>query len=176
MINRRDGRGPRLAIFKFCLTEAAAKGQLQTMKWLGEEKLCELICIPASSVARNDKVVKGGQFRVVKWLFENCSKDCSLLAPKYAATNEGLETLQWLHRHFNGIFSSDVMDEATTAGHLDVVKWLYELRTEGCSTVAMDGAAACDYLEVVQWLHENRNEGCTAKAMNHATDPGHLDV
>ncbi|OWZ23128.1 hypothetical protein PHMEG_0002053 [Phytophthora megakarya] len=96
-----------------------------------------------------DKVVKGGQFRVVKWLFENCSKDCSILAPKYAATNGDLESLQWLHKFLNGAFSSDMMHEAAKAGHLDVVKWLYELRTEGCSTVARDGAPACDYLEVV---------------------------
>jgi len=47
------------------------------------------------------------------------------------------------------------MDWAAKNDHLNVVIWLHENRTEGCTKYAMDWAAKNGYLKIVKWLQKH---------------------
>jgi len=184
----------------YAMAGAARNGDLSLLQWLHQLKRCSEARLTRVTTA----AVSGGNFRVVEWLFDKCSRSFSgstaneaaetgnlpmlqWLHERHAArfhmgttsnvASQGhLEVLEWLHEHGSAPWTSYAMDVAAENGHFDVVRWLHANRTEGCSTRAMDKAARGGHLAIVKWLHENRSEGCSDVAMWFAARNGHVDV
>ena len=92
-----------------------------------------------------------GEYKWTNW-------DMTHTAMDFAAGNDHLDVVQWLHLHRpDEGCTIDAMDYAAGNGHLDVVKWLHLNREEGCTTNAMNWAAMNGHFEIVKWLHLNRN-------------------
>jgi len=151
---------------------AARSGDLDLLQWLHQLKPCPESC----SAYVMDAAVIGGHFRVVEWLFANCSKGCSRDAVRKTVKAGDLPMLQWLHKHYSDRFNSNTADLAAWEGHLEMAKWLHDLGSERCSPFATDAAADGGHFEVVRWLHEIRIEGWTTEAMDYAARGGHLEI
>lgn len=113
---------------------------------------------------------------IIKWLHENRSEGCNHFAMNSAAANGHLDVVKWLHQNRNEGCTVNAMDYAAKEGQLHVIKWLHKHRSEGCTQNAMDYAAKEGHLDVIIWLHKNRKEGCTKKAMSYAALKNHLHV
>ncbi len=107
-----------------------------------------------------DVAAENGHLHVVRWLHDNWTKGCSVLAMNSAAENGHLPVVRWLHDNRHEGCSKDAMNLATINGHLDVVRWLHGNRDEGCPREAMYDAAWNDHWPVARWLHENCHENC----------------
>lgn len=89
----------------------------------------------------------------------------------YAAKNDHLETVKFLHDH--GIGAGDVLHIAADNGHLDIVKWAYnytELRGYAVNMAAHNG-----HLNVLVWLCE---QGCQVNSLTfkYALNGGYLGI
>ncbi|OWY95634.1 hypothetical protein PHMEG_00034310, partial [Phytophthora megakarya] len=174
MINRRDGRGPWACDFHFknesCLMVAAFHGQLETMKWLFNQKLFDERCLEKAAwyASRN------GDMMMIKWL-HNHAKLTYVMSE--AARNGHLEMVQWIYENVE-TDTSFAMEEAARNGHLDVLRWLHQRKCcpDTCTTSTMDGAVDGGHFLIANWLLENCSKGCSHNAPICAADKGNLKM
>ncbi|CAN0285764.1 unnamed protein product [Ascophyllum nodosum] len=150
---------------------AAAFGQLETVKWLSENR-SEGCTEDAMGI---DHAAANGHLETVKWLHQNRREGCTIYALTDAAGYGHLEMVKWLDRNRHEGCGREAMDDAAENGHLEIVRWLCRNRVEGCSREALEGAARNGHLEVVRLLHDIRVP-CTATAIHLAYLHGHMDV
>ncbi|KAF4316167.1 hypothetical protein BBO99_00008339 [Phytophthora kernoviae] len=173
------------AQFSGAMQHAAARGDLEMVRWLLNFQPGGLVTKAVEQAARN------GQLEVLRWLKQHHDQvfwganELRHSLCKYqgvpvedAAAAGHLKIVKWLHKSGVGIATPRAIDNAAAHGHLEVVKWLHRKkdRIEGCTVQAMDGAAAGGHLRIVKWLHTNRSEGCTEAAMDGAAAHGKLDM
>eukprot|EP01133_Synstelium_polycarpum_P008362 gene8362-9822_t len=72
--------------------------------------------------------------------------------------------------------STSAMDYAAANNHLEVLQWLHANRSEGMSAVALESAAANNRLDVVQWIVENRSETISKTVIGGAAQGGHIEI
>jgi hypothetical protein len=119
----------RLVFNAQCMDYAAARGDLEMLKWL--QKNVKGISITKSGM---DCAALNGHLKVVKWLLENRIEGCTKRALRMAALNGHMEVVQLLHINRGPeVPSKKAMEYATRGGHLQIVKWLHEQSKKGCT-------------------------------------------
>ncbi|ETW05041.1 hypothetical protein H310_04086 [Aphanomyces invadans] len=156
---------------------AAAYGQLETVRWLHENR-SEGCTVNAMHNAAHE-----GHLSVVEFLHFNRSEGCGAQAMDLAASNGHLHVVQWLHKNRTEGCTVEAMVWAAGNGHLDIVKWLHENRPEtSFAPNAIVFAAEFGHLNVVKFLFEDHLDGHKEKpflaylAMNAAAKAGNDDI
>ena len=104
----------------------------------------------------------------------NENPDSLIIASKYGH----LEIVQYLGG-LNLACSSRAMDFAAYENHLDIVEWLHLNRSEGCSTDAIRYSARMGNLKVVEYLVEKKLEcdlDILRNVMKEANESGYYQV
>ncbi|KAF1320995.1 hypothetical protein FI667_g12199, partial [Globisporangium splendens] len=114
------------------ISSAARHGHFAIVKWLHENRQCEVSGDVLGQAAGNGHLETANRIN-------------------RAAEGGHLDVIQWLHASNLSTCSTDAMDFATENGRLAVVQWHHENRSEGClssaaigglSQVAQEGSAA----------------------------------
>jgi hypothetical protein len=144
---------------------AAAKGNLQMMKWAVDNDFeCDLTTY--------SHVSGDNYLEILEWLK---SMDClrNEISCKHAAWKGNLKVLKWL-REQGCPWDEDTCSSAALDGHLEVLQWA---RANGCpwNAYTCTGAVENGHLEVLQWAHAN---GCPCPdwVSNHAAYYGKLEA
>ncbi|KAL2913130.1 hypothetical protein HK105_207368 [Polyrhizophydium stewartii] len=151
---------------------AAHCGSIAMLKYLVDERRIARLGVDHPWLA-----AWSGHIEVLKWLAKRMPNGTwTAEVMDWAAGNNALDCVKWLHANRTEGCTTDAMDRAAKFNQLDTLKWLHANRTEGCTTDAMDLAAEKGHLGVVEFLHNNRTEGCTSRAMLKAAENGHAGV
>ncbi|KAE8979892.1 hypothetical protein PR001_g23844 [Phytophthora rubi] len=99
-----------------------------------------------------------------------------------AATNGGVEIMQFLHEEAIADDYDDAVIKAVRSGHLNAVKWLLPHVRRLPSDNLMDKAAKYGHLAILEYfqlLSEDTKfgvKGCSVRAMDFSAAHGHLEV
>ncbi|EGZ12844.1 hypothetical protein PHYSODRAFT_512832, partial [Phytophthora sojae] len=160
---------------------AAARGDLETLKWVAECYLPgEVLTDVVTAAATN------GYLHILQWLWGTHRRrgcwggggDHSKSPPGRSglATRKCCASKRWLHENTQARCTVYAMIGAAGNGHLEMVQWLHANYTEGCTPLAMHLAAGRGHLDVVQWLHANRLECCLRDTIQTCAACGKLDM
>ncbi|EFA80723.1 hypothetical protein PPL_06309 [Heterostelium album PN500] len=114
---------------------------------------------------------------ILKWLHANDIGQCTKLAMTNAIKTNRLHIAKWLHDNRTEGHEPNVIDIISVYDHmLEMIKWLTENRTDACTTKAMDNSAKLASLDIIKYLHYNRTEGCSAYAIENAIRSGNKEM
>ncbi|KAJ1551709.1 hypothetical protein HK096_003711 [Nowakowskiella sp. JEL0078] len=156
------------------LRVAAARGNLDVVRWLIEEEGIDVSCDRDMAVC---EAAVNGHIEVVKYLhqkganiharWETCSRK--------SAANGHLSLLKWLKEVGGDVRALDdaALTAASTNGHLEVVKWLVEKNNANVHTkddASLRGAAGNGHVQIVKYLRKcgsnirSKNDDALCKA------------
>nr|WIL03779.1 ankyrin repeat protein [Cedratvirus plubellavi] len=144
---------------------AAAKGNLEMMKWAVENEFeCDVVTYAHASGEN--------YLEILEWL-KSMDFPQSEISCKHAAWKGNLKVLKWL-REQGCPWNEDVCSSAALDGHLEVLQWA---RANGCEwdVYVCSGAAENGHLEVLQWAHANGCD-CPDWVSAHAAYHGQLEI
>ncbi|KAL2913131.1 hypothetical protein HK105_207369 [Polyrhizophydium stewartii] len=151
---------------------AARCGSIAMLKHLVDERR-----IAALDAEHAQLAVCFGHLGMLKWLAKRMPNGTwTAEVMDWAAGNNALDCVKWLHANRTEGCTTDAMDWAAQKNCIGMLEWLHACRVEGCTTDAMDLAAERGHLWIVGFLHNNRTEGCTSKAMLKAAENGHASI
>lgn len=145
----------RLRDIKCVTGDAAAHGDLDTIKWLHK-------FYPEGFNTRTmEWAAMGGHLHVIRWLHENRDDGCTKFAMEWACGNGRLDIVKWLHENRNDGCGQTAMEMAIIKGHVDVVIWMYENMPHDDLTVNFIFVSYLDLKDILRFMvkhHVNLNK------------------
>ncbi|RLN55357.1 hypothetical protein BBP00_00008528 [Phytophthora kernoviae] len=186
------------AQFSGAMQHAAARGDLEMVRWLLNFQPGGLVTKAVEQAARNGQLevlrwlkqhhdqvfwganelryaIDGNHGVVARWLQENTRPPTKLKAMDFAAANGNLELVQWLFE-VRQEASSTAAAKAAKGGYFDMLKWMDRHSLCKYQGVPVEDAAAAGHLKIVKWLHKSGVGIATPRAIDNAAAHGHLEV